>query len=248
MRLRFDVEWRITLATAVLFPLLISLGFWQLERAGEKQQLEAEWSQRQSAAPAALSTLRDRDADELVYRGVRLRGEFLEGSYLLLDNRVRQGRFGYEVVGVMALEDGGLALVNRGWLAGDPARRELPDVAWPAGTVTLSGHLYRSPGEPYLLGEQDFSGDWPLVVQALDIDAIAARLRAEYAAELFPLEVRMAAAQPGALLTDWQVVNASPAKHRAYAVQWFSMAAVLLLFWLLRNSNLWSLIRKRRTA
>lgn len=247
MRLQFDVEWRITLATLVLLPILVSLGFWQLQRAEEKQRLEAEWAQRQSAAPVALETLAGQDPEQLAYRGVRLNGEFLPDRYLLLDNRVREGRFGYEVLGIMALESGGIAVVNRGWLAGDPARRALPEVAWPRGRVSLTGHLYRSPGEPYLLGEQDLSGDWPLVIQALEIDAVAARLVQEFPGGMFPLEVRLGPGQPGALLADWQLVNASPQKHQAYAVQWFSMAVVLVLFWLLRNSNLWSVIRNRRT-
>jgi cytochrome oxidase assembly protein ShyY1 len=42
---------------------------------------------------------------------------------------------------------------------------------------------------------------------------------------------------------DWQLVNTSPDKHRAYAVQWFTMAVVLLVFFLLRSSNLWQLLR-----
>ena len=49
--------------------------------------------------------------------------------------------------------------------------------------------------------------------------------------------------QPGALAVDWQVVNVSPEKHGAYAVQWFTMAAVLLMFYVLRSSNMWQLLR-----
>ena len=33
-----------------------------------------------------------------------------------------------------------------------------------------------------------------------------------------------------------------PRKHQGYAVQWFAMAAVLLIFYLLRSSNLWQLL------
>ena len=48
---------------------------------------------------------------------------------------------------------------------------------------------------------------------------------------------------------DWQIVNVSPEKHTGYAVQWFVMAVVLGIFYILRSSNLWQLVVGiRRTA
>ncbi|HBM82560.1 MAG TPA: SURF1 family protein, partial [Halieaceae bacterium] len=41
--------------------------------------------------------------------------------------------------------------VNRGWVASDPARLALPDVPEPTGVSRVTGHLYVSPGAPYLL-------------------------------------------------------------------------------------------------
>ena len=35
-RFRFEPEWRITLFTLVLVPAMVGLGFWLLQRAGEK--------------------------------------------------------------------------------------------------------------------------------------------------------------------------------------------------------------------
>ncbi|NCF18346.1 MAG: SURF1 family protein, partial [Haliea sp.] len=49
----------------------------------------------------------------------------------------------------------------------------------------------------------------------------------------------------GALAIDWKVVNVSPEKHRGYAVQWFTMAAVLTVFYFLRCSNAWQLLTGR---
>ena len=59
---------------------------------------------------------------------------------------------------------------------------------------------------------------------------------------VFPFPVRIDAGEPGALQVDWQVVNMSPQTHQGYAVQWFAMAAVLLVFYLFRSSNFWQLI------
>ena len=64
-------------------------------------------------------------------------------------------------------------------------------------------------------------------------------------AELYPWLVRIDPSEPAALTADWPVVSASPEKRQGYALQWFTMAAVLLLFFLLRSSNLWQLMTRR---
>ncbi len=246
-RLKLDFEWRITLATALLFPALIALGFWQLDRAEEKAGLEALWNARQNEAPVPLSALSAIDPAELAYRRVSLRGEFLQGHYLLLDNRVHQGRFGNEVIGLLELAGGDqVVLVNRGWVASDPARQLLPEVAEPVGPVTLTGHVYVSPGKPFLLGAQQPGPPWPVRVQALEAETLAPLVAMATDAALYPYPVRIDSGQPGALTVAWQLVNASPAKHQGYAVQWFTMAAVLAFFFLLRSSNLWQLVTRKQ--
>ena len=238
-RLEFDFEWRITLFTLVLLPLLISLGFWQLQRAEEKALLAAVFERQQAQSPAPLASLWQANATALAYRPVVLEGRYRPGQHFLLDNRVREGRFGNEVLTVFELSSGGLALVNRGWLPADASRRELPQVTDITGEVRLTGQVYVSPGEPYLLADEALAETWPKRLQAVEMDKIARSL----AGELFPYPVRIDRGQAGALVVDWQVVNVSPAKHRGYAVQWFSMAFALALVYLLRSSNLWQLIR-----
>lgn len=239
-RLVFDFEWRITLFTVVLLPLLISLGFWQLQRAEEKAALALAFERQQASPPAPLASLQDASAAELAYRPVLLRGHFVEGRDLLLDNRTRSGRYGNEVLSVFALQDGSLALVNRGWLPADPARLALPAVPTvPGENIEITGQVYVAPGEPYLLADEALAQTWPQRIQAVEMDKVAALLDGA----VFPYPVRISAGEPGALQADWQVVNVSPAKHRGYAVQWFSMAAVLALLYLLRSTNLWQMIK-----
>lgn len=243
---KLDLEWRITLFTLLLAPALIALGFWQLERADEKRELETRWAQRQSEAPVALDALRSVSPESLAYRRVALQGEFLSEHYLLLDNRMYRGRFGNEVIGLFALADSNqVVLVNRGWVPSDPARLSLPDVPEPGATGTLTGHLYVSPGTPYLLGEQLFQPPWPVLIQAVEIEALRPLVASVTEAELYPWLVRIDSQQAAALTADWPVVNASPEKHQGYAVQWFTMAAVLLLFFLLRSSNLSQLLTRK---
>ena len=239
-RLIFDFEWRITLFTLLFLPLLISLGFWQLQRAEEKADLAAAFERQQVSPPAPLPALAGQPAARLAYRPVVLRGQYVPGRYLLLDNRTRAGRYGNEVLAVFALEDGLLALVNRGWLPADPARLSLPEVTdVPGDALEVTGKIYVAPGEPYLLADEPLASTWPQRVQAVQVDKVAALLDAD----IFPYPVRIDAGEPGALQADWQLVNVSPAKHRGYAVQWFSMAAVLALLYLVRSTNLWQMMK-----
>src|SRR5690606_4676600 len=167
-RLQFDFEWRITLFTALMVPLMVGLGVWQLHRAGEKAALATAFEMRQQQSPVSLSTLWDKSGELLAYVPVRLRGRFLPDAYFLLDNQMHDGQVGYEVLGVMQLSgsgDGGSVLVNRGWVAGGTDRQSLPAVPAVDGPVEITGHVYVAPGTPFLLAEQQFDSDWPKRIQ-----------------------------------------------------------------------------------
>ncbi|RLA48282.1 MAG: SURF1 family protein [Gammaproteobacteria bacterium] len=247
MGFQFEPEWRISLFTVVMITLMVNLGLWQLQRAQEKAALAAAFAQRQVQRPALLSELWDKPAAALAYTPAQLSGTFLQDEYFLLDNRISGGRFGYEVLGILQLGDGsGTVLVNRGWIAGDPARRELPDVPPVPGRVNLTGHVYVAPGVPYLLAEQRLEAGWPKRIQAVEMDKMQPPIMAMTRGVVFPYPVRIDADASGALLVDWKVVNMSPQKHQGYAVQWFAMAAVLFVFYVLRCSNLWQLLSASR--
>jgi cytochrome oxidase assembly protein ShyY1 len=245
---QLELEWRLTLLTLLLLPALCSLGLWQLQRADEKRELAAAYEARQQGESRPLESLTLAGAPEsLAYQRVTLRGRYVPGQYLLQDNRVQAGRFGYEVIALFALGNGGYALVNRGWVEGDPSRRSLPQVPAVDGELTLRGELYVPPDAPYLLAEQPLPLDgWPQVIQALQMDRLARPLGEKLGAAVFPYSVRLAAGQPGALRIDWPVINVSPQKHAAYAAQWFAMAFALLLLFVLRSSNLRFLLSPRR--
>ena len=67
----------------------------------------------------------------------------------------------------------------------------------------------------------------------------------ERASELFgrpfyAYQLRLDRDSPGALQTGWPTVAVQPEKHTAYAVQWFTMAAVLVIMAISAMSNLTS--------
>lgn len=245
--LRWDLEWRTTALVALMLPVLVALGFWQLDRAGEKRTLLESFEARRLSPPVSLATaLAAGTADDLRGLPVLLRGEFLADRYLLLDNRLRDGRFGHEVVAFFREESSGLIVaVNRGWVPADPARRSLPVVMPPADIGELRATLHTPTGKPFELGTGPARIDrWPQRVQNLDLGAVARGLGMPVD-RFAPATARLDADSPAALVTGWPVVNIQPRKHTAYAVQWFAMAAVLLVFFLHRSTNLRDVLRSR---
>lgn len=239
-QLKFTPNIRASALAVLLLPVLISLGFWQLDRAEEKRQLQQLFEQRQSKGAIPITQLETQR--DLRYQPVTLRGSFVNDKAVLLDNRIYQQRFGYEIITPFKLaEQNVLVLVNRGWLPGDPSRRTLPKIAAITGTVELSAEVYVPQGELLQLAASD-SSEWPRIVQSVELD----KLGDEFSTPLFPYTVRLSAGEPGSYQANWVVVNLQPEKHTGYAVQWFAMSATLLLIGFLANTNCWSLLTNRR--
>src|SRR5476649_1761594 len=85
-----------SLVVLVLLPLLIFLGFWQLSRGEEKREMLANYAERRVATPLTSDQLQT--STDPAYRRVQLRGQFDAGHSLLLDNSIRDGRPGVELI------------------------------------------------------------------------------------------------------------------------------------------------------
>jgi surfeit locus 1 family protein len=222
---RYHFDWKLTLLTALLLPLMISLGFWQLRREDEKLALQTAYDARQREAPVALSTL-DITQDQQ-YRQVSLRGRYDNAHNFLLDNRIYQGQVGYEVIVPFETADGTVVLVNRGWMAQGRTRQELPAIPAVEEEVSIDGSVYQPVGASLVLGDALESEGWPKVIQTLAPLRLAELSGTGDASKVFPYTVRLAAAAPGVLTRYWPVISTTPEKHRGYAVQWFAMATAL---------------------
>jgi len=247
MNLRVTLDWRTTLATVMLIPTLLFLGFWQLDRADEKVDLIARMDERRVLPPITPFQAQQLRVNALADRQVAMSATFTDGQYVLLDNRLRSGRFGYEVVAFV--EDQGLVVpLNLGWIEGDASRQTLPEVSLPVGTHELTGRLYQPSSEAFMLGANPFPAALPGVVQQLSFADWAGDLEAQFAQPIFAFEVRVGEFEPVAFAADWATVNQTPAKHQGYAVQWFTMAAALGLAFIFRSSNIASWLRYRLSS
>lgn len=250
MKLLWDLEWKTTALTLCLLPSLVWLGFWQLERAEEKALLAQQYAvqARQLAVPVA--DLLNASPADARFRRVRMSGYFDPDAVVLLDNQIRDGRYGHDVFNVFYDTASQRALlVNRGWVNGDPSRQSLPTIEIPSGEMSLEARVYISPGKPYLLQVDSFTDvEWPLLVQTVASDDLRRALEARLNRPLFSRELRLLPNEAHGFRRDWPIVNVSPSKHQGYAVQWFTMAAALALLFLFRSSNLWDVLKTRGTG
>ena len=215
------------LALALLFALLLRLGFWQLGRASYKDELSRRFAHNEAQpvqAPTRL--LQQGDAVLWQFRRTRVEGVFEVNRQYLLDNRTHAGRAGYHVLSVLNTSEGAV-LVNRGWVETGGDRTRLPDLTLVDQPVSIVGRLVPPPANGLLLGDTGHeSTAWPKVVQNVDLQAMGRQL----GVPLLPALILLDASNKACFRCQWQpVAGVGADRHRGYAFQWFSLAVALVV-------------------
>lgn len=223
-----------TLATAVVLPILISLGFWQLDRAVEKQQLQVLTQERLQAPVMRIRSTANLQED-MSFRRATMSGHFDNEHQYLLDNRIYKGQVGYGVYTPFSFDAGeSWIMVNRGWTPSGKDRTTLPNIDVNSESTELVGVLSPPPGQLMQLGDrQEISNSWPVRVRNIDL----ARIEKDLAVRLQPYVLHLDANSEQAYFQDWKPYVDTPQKNQSYAIQWFSMAVVLLLIYISLNSR-----------
>ena len=217
------------LAALAAIALTARLGAWQLDRAAQKTALqEARLSQARAPALNAADLPATADgARALEHRPVRVAGRWLGERTVYLDNRPMAARVGFYVLTPLALEDGRLLLVQRGWWPRDMQERtRITAPPPPAGRGQVSGRVALAPARLLELAPET---DGP-IRQNLDLDAYARETRLP----LLPwVLVQQDPADDDGLLRQWPEPASDVSKHHGYAAQWFALSALLtgLLLW-----------------
>ena len=221
------------------FALFARLGAWQLERRGEKQaMLDSVAGVLADRTPQPLAA---RVADVLPstdgkvaqqYAWVAGQGTFLDAPAVLLDNQQRDGKVGVRAYRAFLPEGARLpVLVELGWrpLPGD---RTMPATPRPGGTVTLEGLLLPPPSPGLAAAAIAPQADGSLLATGLRLPDVAAALGLP---ALAPRVLRPDPAMPIGYARDLDILpnTLPPEKHLGYAVQWFGLAAAVLVTTLL---------------
>ena len=244
MRKRWSTpSWRTVcvMAAGVLgVAIATSLGFWQLDRAQQKMDWQARMQAQQQAQPLHNDELQQllqsptsaQQWHAQLHRRVQLQGHWLAEHTLYLDNRQMHGRPGFFVLTPLQLPNGGVVLVQRGWIARNfQDRNQLQPVDTPSALVEIHGYVSGPPARLLAMGEETLSSvttDNP-IRQNVDLSALAQSTGWLLAPGTV---VQMGAASDG-LQRDWHQPDSGVATHHGYAFQWFAIATVLagMLVW-----------------
>jgi surfeit locus 1 family protein len=235
MKVRFSPRLVPSIATLVLVPIMLGLGYWQLDRAQQKIELQDEYDKRMQGPTIAIGG-EPQLPEDLRYYKVVAKGRYDGDRQFLIDNRVHHGRVGYHVITPLKIEGSNTrVLVNRGWVALGQDREHPPKIETPDGLQEITGVAIVPSERFFSLGPQDpIGGSWVTLWQYMDMQ----RFRASVAYPVQPVVILLNPRSPaGGFVREWSRLDAGIATHKAYAFQWFTLAFALLAIYIVVNTR-----------
>jgi surfeit locus 1 family protein len=206
--------------------LTVSLGNWQTRRGDEKAARQAQWEDALARSPSVIGSREDVEgiARRLPQR-VEVKGSFVLDGTVYIDNRLVDGVAGYQVVTPVAVADGmPWILVNRGWAARSMADRTQRPVA-PLTSAPLRVEGVAVDHVPRVLDLGARGGPLRGIWQNLDYDAYEQASGHKVARFV----VQQTSDTGDGLRRVWPRPDAGVDRHRGYAFQWYSLAALIAL-------------------
>jgi surfeit locus 1 family protein len=214
-----------SVATALVLALLVGLGLWQLDRKTWKETLIAAMNERLAAAPADLpapAIWRQLTPENAEFRRVRFHAEFLpvRDTYVYVAGSALRNDIkgpGYFVFRPARLADGGVVVVNRGYVPLDHTGQSS------AGTQDVTGYLrFPEKGSPFTAASDANRDTWFV----RDQRAMAA---ARGWGEVAPFYVDQETPVPAGGLPRPSALTVNLRNdHLGYALTWFGLAATLV--------------------
>lgn len=211
---------------------LLSLGFWQLDRADEKRDIG------NAIVLAQLSSAQLVKTDDILYKEhyrVLLKGYYDNDKQFIYDNQIVKGNAGYYVLTPFVLNAKVAILVNRGFVPWHGKRGELIDIKIDKRPTTIEVGLIK-PKQRIELKQQEVSKTFPMLIQSLDIE----RLSQLSNYQIIPMLAQLDLKADNGFFRQWKPFYGSVDKHLGYALQWFLMALVLSIIairLLIKNSR-----------
>jgi len=218
MRFRFFIPASLIIATLVV---LISLGFWQLDRADEKRAIEDQIASANSGHVELIDSaefLKDKE-----YYHVRLQGSYIGDKQFIYDNQIVDQISGYYVLTPFILKgDSKSVLINRGFIPWNGRRDKLANVDIGEKLTEVKVQISK-PVKRMELKVSETTGDFPILIQALDLDEMSAIASLDLGSVVGLLSPE----SENGFVRQWEPYTGSIERHIGYAIQWFLMALVL---------------------
>ena len=225
----FAPTWLGTVLTLAAVVAFVSLGRWQWGK-GELREAQAQEFAHGSEQAVPLG---ERSLSEVRrFQRVSVSGRYDAAHQFLLDNRINEGRAGYEVLTPLDLGEGRTLLVNRGWVPFTGYRDKLPEVSIAASpSVEVVGRVDELPIEGLESGRAapDPRAPWPRVTSFPHPAELSAALGRKVETRIVLLDARA----PNGYVREWQPPGLPAMRHWSYAVQWWAFAGLAIALWLI---------------
>ena len=220
-----------TIFYIIFGSIFVFLGFWQIERGAEKDQIVSNFEEAQTKQPLPISN------NSKKWDRVYVNGALDKSKTIFIDNTIYKGALGYKVVAPLILDRDEIILIDFGWTKQPERRGDIKTVEISSDeNISVTGVL-EQPELGLVLSDELFSSSWPKISQSKSIDALQ---------ELFNEKI-----YPFILLSDFRkdsdltyikpvVTNMPPVKHYGYAGQWFAMfiaLTIMYLYFLRKSTN-----------
>ena len=218
MSFRFLVPFILILAT---MAFLVSLGFWQLDRADQKRTIEASIQKANTGVVELI--INQNELLNKEYYEVRLQGSYIGDKQFIYDNQIVDQASGYYVLTPFVLTGQSNAImINRGFIPWNGRRDQLDDIAVDSTYREIKIQVSR-PIKRIELKTSDISNQFPVLIQAIDFDVIEEISSTSFVDVIGLLDP----SSDDGFVRKWEPYTGSIEKHIGYAIQWFLMALVL---------------------
>lgn len=216
--------WIFTALWLAVLSVMLWAGFWQLERAAQKESINERLADEQFQIPQTLKQWQQLVA----FNRIRTTGEYLD-THLILDNQIMDGQVGHFIFTVFKTINNQIILVNRGWTDND---KQPLDVITDTQEITALVADWPRPG--IQLGEQSVQQQAQQNLTYMPVEKINQLITARHcplpsggACAILPQVLKLDPGMAHGFERNWQLPRMTVAKHQGYAAQWFTMSLVL---------------------
>ena len=229
-------EFNITLIPTISFIVacicFILLGFWQLDRANEKNSKNSNYTLRQADNSIDLNKeLSIENEESLLWRRTKVNGSFLNKKSIILDNQILNKIAGFNVLTPFQVKNSQyIVLINRGWQPNLTRRDLIPNIQSIEGDIVIKGHIAKFPTGGISLGHENIEtlNSSVFRMQKLEID----ELRHFLTFNLLPYMIYLDPLIDKGNYSTFKLPAPGSEKNYGYAFQWFAFAFTLLIIFI----------------
>ena len=220
---------------ALIVAAFMSLGFWQLSRLEERRLNNVILTSRLERDPVTLSEVvaSGLEGADLEYTRVQFKGTAQPDLAVFVRSQTnRSGEAGHHQIVPVSLDDGSHVLVNVGWVPLGDLPADVPGLG---GEVSFTGFVRASQARQ-AFGQEEADGQL-VEIRRVDLDRLSEQMPNPLVHVWVQLETPD---DPNRLPQPVSPPAVDEGSHLAYALQWFSFAAISVVgfFLLVRREAL----------